>query len=105
MPHLQTDTQGHFAVKSFSFIYPVKQSPLSREALSLRLHTWHPWLLYSFRKSLSWVQAARWRVLLHRRSEGISSIQLLESSKYWGLQVTQQGQDRHSRHLPLERKS
>lgn len=37
MPHLQTDTQGHFAVKSFSFIYPIKQSPLSREALTLGL--------------------------------------------------------------------
>lgn len=41
-------------------------------------------------------------MLLHRRSEGISSIQLFESSKYWGLQVTQRGQDRYS---ALERKS
>ena len=35
---------------------------------------------------MSWAQAARWRVLRHRRSEGISSIQLFESSRYWGLQ-------------------
>lgn len=97
LPHLQTDTRGHLAVQSFYFIHPAKQSPSSREALSLgraqgagvlRPHTWHPWLLYSCRKSLSWAQAARWRVLLHKRSEGISSIQLFESSKYWGLRVT-----------------
>lgn len=43
-------------------------------------------MLYSWRKSWSWAQAARWRVLRHRRSEGISSIQLSESSRYWGLQ-------------------
>lgn len=40
---------------------------------------------YSCRKVWSWAQAARWRVLLHKRSEGISSIQLFESSRYWGL--------------------
>lgn len=40
---------------------------------------------YSCRKLWSWAQPARRRVLRHRRSEGISSIQLFESSRYWGL--------------------
>lgn len=49
-------------------------------------YTWQPCMPYSWMKLLSWAQAARWRVLWHRRSEGISSIQLFESSRYWGLQ-------------------
>lgn len=79
LPHLQTDTRGHFAVKSF---YLCLSPGLSSGVQSPVSHTWHPWVLYSRRKSWSCVQAARWRVLRHRRSEGISSIQLLESSKY-----------------------
>ena len=50
-------------------------------------HTWQPCVPYSWRKLLSWAQGIRWRVLWHMRSEGISSIQLFESSKYWGLQA------------------
>lgn len=37
LPPLQTDTQGHFAVRSFYFISPVKQGPSSSEALTLGL--------------------------------------------------------------------
>lgn len=79
LPHLQTDTQRHFAVKSF---YLCLSRGLSSGVQSPTPHTWHPWVLYSRRKSWSCAQAARWRVLRQRRSEGISSIQLLESSKY-----------------------
>ena len=57
---------------------------------------------------LSWAQGVRWRVLWHMRSEGISSIQLFESSKYWGLRAKGQsegsaeGQRQTLRHLASE---